>query len=134
MLLCIYCLNVFNNCMRALLSSTSILYIKKLRLSDLSKDAQQGKPGRWSNSRGQVLKQPAKPPHQQSPQGTGKSKRWSRSHQPIEASHIQSSSSVQIPCGIALGEKESSTAIKKKKKIIRINDDQHQRTAYMSSF
>ena len=85
------------------------------------------------NFRGQVLKQPAKPPHQQSPQGTGKAKRWSQSHQPIEASHIQSSSSVQIPCGIALGEKESSTAIKKKK-IIRINDDQHQRTASMSSF
>lgn len=70
--------------MMALLSSTSILYIKKLRLSNLSKDAQQVKPGRWSNSRGQVLKQPAKPPHLQSPQGKGKAKKWSRSHQPIE--------------------------------------------------
>ena len=73
--------------MMALLSSTSILYIKKLRLSDLSKDAQQVKPGRWSNSRGQVLKQPAKPPHLQSPQGKGKAKKWSRSHQPIEVGH-----------------------------------------------
>lgn len=70
--------------MMALLSSTSILYIKKLRLSDLSKDAQQGEMGNWSNSRGQVLKQPAKPPHPDHPRGQ-KAKRWSQSHQPVEA-------------------------------------------------